>query len=205
MPTGYTADIVDGKISTFKEFAKKCMRAFGATIHMRDEPLEKEYKKRTPDDYYYSRVQETESKLVKALKAPDKFFIDMEMDRLKSHYSYHKKKIEERKGTYERLASILEETENWNPPTEEHVGIKDFMIQQLEETIKYDGDTSYDEDELDEIVRQMESPIDVKRIKEDYIESLNEDLESAKKRLDEELKRCEDSDEWVSKFLKSLE
>ena len=205
MPTGYTADIVEGKISTFKEFAKKCMRAFGATIHMRDEPLDKEYKKRSPDDYYYARIHEIESQLVKALKAPDKFFIDMEMDRLKSDYSYHKKKIEEKKATYERLASILEETENWNPPTKEHAGIKDFMIQQLEETIKYDGDSSYNEGELDDIVRQMESPIDIKRVKDEHIESLKEDLESAKKRLEEEIKRCEDSDEWVSQFLKSLD
>ena len=39
MPTGYTAGILEGKIKTFPEFAKICMRAFGAAIHMRDNGL----------------------------------------------------------------------------------------------------------------------------------------------------------------------
>lgn len=29
MPTGYTADLVDGKMNTVEEYAKLCMRAFG--------------------------------------------------------------------------------------------------------------------------------------------------------------------------------
>ena len=43
MPTGYTAGIIDGKTETFQEFAKQCMRNFGACIHMRDENMGKEY------------------------------------------------------------------------------------------------------------------------------------------------------------------
>lgn len=46
MPTGYTAGIIDGKIKDFKEFAKLCSRAF--IVHLRDEPINSEYKKREP-------------------------------------------------------------------------------------------------------------------------------------------------------------
>lgn len=52
MPTGYTAGILDGEINTFEEFAKTCMRAFGATIHMRDEPLSKTYEPEKTSDYH---------------------------------------------------------------------------------------------------------------------------------------------------------
>ena len=38
MPTGYTADIQDGKITTLREYALSCARAFGALIMMRDDP-----------------------------------------------------------------------------------------------------------------------------------------------------------------------
>lgn len=41
MPTGYTAGILDNKITTFSEFALLCSRAFGATIHMREDDLDK--------------------------------------------------------------------------------------------------------------------------------------------------------------------
>lgn len=37
MPTGYTADIKDG--ITFRDFALRCARAFGATIMQRDEDI----------------------------------------------------------------------------------------------------------------------------------------------------------------------
>ena len=63
MPTGYTAGIIDGKTETFQEFAKQCMRAFGATIHMRDENMDKEYEPRTPSDYHTKALEEAKEKL----------------------------------------------------------------------------------------------------------------------------------------------
>ena len=39
MPTGYTAYIEDGDITTGKEFLKLCTRAFGIAIDLKDEPL----------------------------------------------------------------------------------------------------------------------------------------------------------------------
>ena len=39
MPTGYTAYIEDGSITTGKEFLKLCSRAFGVAIDIKDEPL----------------------------------------------------------------------------------------------------------------------------------------------------------------------
>ena len=38
MPTGYTADIVDGKPVTFQEFAMRCARAFAPEPELRDSP-----------------------------------------------------------------------------------------------------------------------------------------------------------------------
>ena len=39
MPTGYTAYIEDGDITTGKDFLMLCSRAFGVAIDVRDEPL----------------------------------------------------------------------------------------------------------------------------------------------------------------------
>ena len=204
MPTGYTADIVDGKVTTFKEFAQKCMRAFGATIHMRDESLSEKYKPRKVDDYYIDSVKEAEEKLNKLKEADDNFFLNKVRKELKKDYAYYKEQIEKRKITKERLESILAETQKWNPPTDDHVGIKDFMISQLNETLKYDGDYSYYEEELDEILMKLESPIDIQAIKNQMLEDAEDELKRAKERLEEEIKRCESSNEWVEKFLESI-
>lgn len=205
MPTGYTAEILDGKINTFKDFAKKCMRAFGATIHMRDDSLNESYRPREIDKYYIERVEEAEEKLAVLKTADDKFFIDKVREELKSDYAYYEEKLRKVKADEVKLKSILTDTKKWNPPTDDHVGIKDFMIQQLEETIKYDANCKYYEDELREIKTKLESPIDVARVKHKMIEDAEEDLQRSKERLDEERKRCEDSNKWVEDFLQSIE
>src|SRR5690348_5408929 len=38
MPTGYTAEVAEGKVTDFRTFALRCARAFGATIMQRDDP-----------------------------------------------------------------------------------------------------------------------------------------------------------------------
>lgn len=205
MPTGYTADIVEGKVKTFKDFAKRCIRAFGATIHMRDEPLSKKYEPRKADQYYIDRVEECEEELIKLKNAGDQFFIDKIRSGLNSDYAYYSNRIKEIQEVRARLDSILEEAEKWVPPTEDHVEAKKFMINQLEETIRYDGDADYYVDELEKIKTKLESPIDVLKIRYEMIADAEEELERARERLKEETDRCEDSNKWAEQFLKSIE
>jgi len=63
MPTGYTAGIINGETETFQDFAKDCMRAFGATMHMRDDDMDKDYVPRTPSDYHTKQIQSSEDNL----------------------------------------------------------------------------------------------------------------------------------------------
>ena len=57
MPTGYTAGIEDGTITTGKDFLKLCTRAFGIAMDLRDEPLSVPTPaKFEPDTYYRDRV-----------------------------------------------------------------------------------------------------------------------------------------------------
>lgn len=205
MPSGYTAEIVEGKVTTFKEFAQKCMRAFGATIHMRDESLSEKYVPRKVEKYYIESVEDCEDKLDELKKANDQFFIDKVKGELKSDYTHYEEKLRKVLECKTRLDLILKDTKKWTPPTEDHTGIKDFMIKQLEETMKYDADTAYYENELNEIKKKMESPIDISTIKKEMIADAEEELESARERLREEIKRCEDSNKWVEQFLKSIE
>lgn len=53
MPSGYTSDIYHGKDVTFKEFALKCARNFGALMHMRDESLDTPIRLKNLEDSYH--------------------------------------------------------------------------------------------------------------------------------------------------------
>ena len=58
MPTGYTAYIEDGDITTGKEFLKLCTRAFGIAIDLKDEPLSVPTPTHfEPDTYYKERYE----------------------------------------------------------------------------------------------------------------------------------------------------
>lgn len=76
MPTGYTEGIMNGKITTFPQFAKLCMRAFGATIHLRDESLDSEYEPRVPSDYHSKEIERAKKNIIDAKKLSDEEIID---------------------------------------------------------------------------------------------------------------------------------
>jgi hypothetical protein len=204
MPTGYTAGVVDGTIKTFKDFAKNCMRAFGATIHMRDEPMSKKYEPRVPDDFYYERVEEAKKNLAELDTLPDEHFIKGEHEKIKDDIRYYSEKMRKVKEARERLDSLLAETSEWEPPTEDHTAFKDFMIQQLKETIRHDGDVSYYEEKLAECYKKLESQIDLDVVKKDLRESYENNLNRGQKSLDEEIERCKKSNDWVDQLLKSV-
>ena len=205
MPTGYTAGVVDGTIKTFKDFAKNCMRAFGATIHMRDQPMNKKYEPRVPDSYYLENLEEAKAQLAGLDTLPDEYFVNKVHSEIKSEIKYCLKKIEEKKEIKQRLDSLLSESESWNPPTEEHTEFKKFMINQLQQTLDYDADVSYYEVELEEQYKKLESPIDVEKVKADLRKEYEEAVKTRQKSLDEEIERCNKSNEWVNQLLKSIE
>ena len=58
MPTGYTADIYEGNDVSFRDFALKCARAFGACIEQRDDDANDKPKliEKTKDNYHIKRL-----------------------------------------------------------------------------------------------------------------------------------------------------
>ena len=105
----------------------------------------------------------------------------------------------------ERLHAILKDVKAWQPPTPEHAGIKKFMIGQITNTIYSDCDCDerYSKKELKEIKSKLQV-LNAKSIREEMIAKAKSDLAYHTKELKEEMKRCKDSNKWVSKLLNSL-
>lgn len=203
MPTGYTAGIVDGTTKTFQDFAKQCMRAFGATIHMRDESMDKEYEPRTPTDYHIKSLKEAKEKLKQAETLTDSQIVENKKLHIAEDKAYYLKKIEETKKVKQRLDSFLEKAKAFKPPTKDHEGIAMFMIDQIESTIKHDGDTKYYVDGLAKIDAEL-SNINADKIRAEMIADAKRDIMYHTKEHNAELKRCEDSNKWVSDLLAVL-
>lgn len=203
MPTGYTAGIVDGEIKTFPEFAKLCMRAFGATVHMRDESMTTDYIPREPSKYHAEQLEEANKKIELVKSLSDEEIISVRKIELEKEKEYHLNRIAETKLIAESLNKILHDAEKYTPPTPDHVGVKDFMIEQIKETIKWDGSTTYHDEKLVQIESNL-SNLNPKNIRDEMIANAKKNIDYHKKEQNEELQRCEKSNKWVDDFLKSL-
>lgn len=139
MPTGYTADIKNG--ITFEQFVLGCARAFGACVSLRDEPsstpIPDEFK---PNEYYIAEIAKAKTRLTK-LKSLTAKEIHREAEKdyqkqLKSHVNMLANKYD----LLGKYKAMLEQVKAWQPPTPEHQGLKDFMIQQISTSIEHDCD-----------------------------------------------------------------
>ena len=204
MPTGYTAGILDGKVNTFEEFATVCTRAFGATIHMRDNPMDSPYEPRTPSDYHTNSIQSKRERLEEIESMSDEKIVEDFNTQLGEDLKYHQTKMEEDKRNLEKLNSMLESAKSWVPPTEDHQPFRNFMIEQVESTIKVDGDPSYHVNKMVGIKKQMEEGINPKEYREETIQEIKSQISYHKTEYQKELVRCKDSNDWMDKFFESI-
>lgn len=203
MPTGYTAGIVEGKIDTVEDFAKLCMRAFGATMHMREESLDVEYTPRKPERYYDMQIKECKKdieKLKKKSLAVLKKEIIAQAKKDVNHYKAEIARVAVVRGRLERLVEQV----NKLKLSKSHVRFKEFMLEQLHSTIQYDGCGEFYETKLKLAQTTLESPVDVKKYRRDAIADLNDRLKRLNKDRKADIKRCDESNKWVSDLLKVL-
>ena len=196
MPTGYTADIKDG--ISFNTFAMNCARAFGATISLRDEGGGGEIIPEVfaPNDYHQKALAASREEL-QALES----MTPMECS-LKAAADYtaaenrRTERLRELDDLRQKYDDMLVCAESWTAPTPEHVGLKDFMVQQIKESIKWDCGTSY----YDEPTKNQTALEWIEQAKAKAIR----DIEYHKEQYAAEVKRTEDRNAWVAALRASL-
>lgn len=203
MPTGYTAGILDGKITTFPQFAKKCMRAFGATMHMRDDDTEAEYKPRMPSDWHEKELAKAQDKLKEVEKLSDEQIIEKRTSELTEDKKRYLEYIDKANDGLAKMNVILQDVRKWQPPTSEHQGIKDFMVEQIKTTIEHDCKTDYWEKELEKCEQELKYP-NAKEIREKMISGAEWSVNYHREHLKKEIDGCASSNQWVSDFINSL-
>lgn len=144
MPTGYTSTLHDGE-QTFPEFALACARNFGALILMRDSAADA----KIPDEFppetsFYDKGLTTARALLEELETMPESVAqeraDAEYAEGVAHVAAARAEAEAIRVRYE---AMLIEAEAWEPPTADHAGLKRFMIDQLNESIRFDCSTTY--------------------------------------------------------------
>ncbi len=140
MPTGYTCVVEDGSVTSFREFALRCSRAFGAMVTLREEPLSSELPEFKLEPYYLERVQRCEIDLGNALNMTEAEALEEAQIAFLHETERFAKYSEDKRVVRERYQKMIAKVESWEPPTSEHVELKNFMLQQLKDSIGGDSD-----------------------------------------------------------------
>lgn len=140
MPTGYTNRIQNGEITEFKDFALACARAFGALISMRDDALDAPMPAEIlPDTKYHDdhiaaatleidRLARMTAGQISAANTADHA----------AGVARWKKRQEDIVLSRGRYEAMIAKVAAWQPPTQEHIELKKFMMSQLRDSIGFD-------------------------------------------------------------------
>lgn len=203
MPTGYTEGLLKGTVKTFPQFAKICMRAFGATIHQRDESLDAPYKPRVPGNFHGKEIAKAKKKLKLVSVYSDMIIVALakkELTERKNAYIKHTKEAEQ---NAKRLFAMQSKIAEWTPPTQEHLKFGEFMLQQITSSLQFDGDSKYYRNELFQIEKQIKK-IKADVCRKEMIQRAEHDIAYHTRELEEEIKRCKDANKWADELIKSL-
>lgn len=193
MPTGYTDVVLKG--ATFEQFVWGCARAFGALVLMRDDPADAKVPERFEVEPYHATELEKAERELNIIRGLDSAGWQ---DR---YSAYQDKKLTEQQEWKQRddettlkYTQMLDKVRAWVPPTSEHGGLKEFMIQQLESSLDFDvvgekfkptmlGFSEWKRSELDGAIRH------VKYHKEEW---------------EKERRRVEERNAWIAALRKSV-
>lgn len=195
MPTGYTAELMEKGVP-FEKFVLQCARAFGALITLREESWDVPIPEFQVEKFYVENVANSLEELEKLLAMSEtekvKFGEKQKRAAIRSTEQY----LENSRAENRRLLEMEEKVRAWRPPTKDHVGLKEFMLQQIDIS---KNTTDYSEDQL---ARDSAKPA-----MEFFLVSLRTARDSvrySRKQLEEETKRVQERNQWVKNLKESL-
>lgn len=136
MPTGYTAAVQSGEITTLRDFALQCARGMGALIMMRDDPRDAPIPDRfEPGDYNAKALKKAQDRLG-AVTTMSRDEAQREADK-----AYHEgcvsfdRRNAEREEHGRRYRKMIVQVEAWETKAD---GIREFMLEQLRQSLDFD-------------------------------------------------------------------
>jgi len=196
MPTGYTADVADGKITDFTEYALQCARAFGACIMLRDEPMSGEIPEFKPSNHNLESMERAEKDLSAFLAMNARQRRELHAKQQAERIASAERGLADNRQARERYEAMLRKAKEFQPPSPDHKKYAEFLVSQLEESIQFDCRDSYYE--------ELKQPIDFDIWQTKRIKELHRDIEYHRNAYKEEVERTESRNRWVRQLKEAL-
>lgn len=202
MASGYTSEILNGKVNTLKQFAQVLAKGFGATSHQKEEALNTPIKKAKVGTYHNKAIRELKSNLKEFNLITDKELIADEKRALKASKKHYKEKIVIMKKAKSKCSKLLLEAQLWEIPTDNHKVVKDMMIEELKNVIEFDCDI----EPVNQLIKDIDSrEIDPLEIREKQVASFKQQIEFHEESHKVDKDHVEQSNKWVSELMESFD
>jgi hypothetical protein len=166
----------------------------------RDDAMDVLPQKQEVDSWYAEKLNAATHELNEFRKTPKKKMVeklkreivDINEDCKARNQKHHNERMAMKANYKKMLANI----NKWTPPTPDHINLKNFMIDQINQSMNFDcGEYEYKE------------PV-IKETPEAYYKTrlaqLERDVERHQEEYDKELKKVEFNNKWIDDLYKSL-
>ena len=191
MPTGYTLEIANGQ--TFEDFVLGCARAFGACITLRDEPQNSDIPEFELNTYHIDRLAEYTKELKEVLELTSEELNTRAQNQFNSELENYYERVDENNITQDNYTAMINNVEEWGPPTEDHKELKKFMLKQLK-----------DSKELDDYIPDMLVRKTGEQWLADKVKSISWYIEYHTKENTKEIERVASRNKWVKQLKESI-
>lgn len=200
MPSGYTCGVQEGKITDVKDFILTCSRGFGAFVHMRDDNLNTEIKYQEVGEYHLRRLEQVKREFEEFKQFSDEDIQKQLDERYEARVKENRKSLKRFDEQRQRYLDMIEKVNEWNPPTEDHIKLKEFALEQLKGSLDLDCSESMRSYYLEEPVKE-----NLNEYKQTKIKGYLKDIEYYSKNYREEIERVEKANKWIDDLVNSFE
>jgi hypothetical protein len=137
VPSGYTSKLHDGE-QTFEEFVWDCARAMDASVELRDEPHGTPLGDLVPGTYHLERLELDRRELLGLRVMPVERAAELAVAEHAAAMARWRSEHEEMAARMARYREMRAMVEAWEPPSDDHEGLKEFMLGQLIDSIRVD-------------------------------------------------------------------
>ena len=199
MPTGYTANIE--KDISFEDYALSCALAFGACMHQRDASGQFKPKLRTNNDTYHIGALEQAKNSLIELEAMTNRDVQIEYGNkiIAKKIADCLTMIEKNESLRVKYQKMMERVRAWKIPTEEHSSLKQFMMDQIYESLKWDCNSDYEKENLAKLERL--EPLDVFN---DALSGAHKEVACHSTGLSKSIEKDHQANKWIIALYDSL-
>jgi len=204
MANGNTTQILNGNVTTLKEYASVLAKGFGAMSHQQNEPLNTPIREAVVNEEHNKEKRALKRSLKKFNAITDEELIADEKKALVASKAHYKEKIVTMKAAKKKCSALLLEAQLWEIPTENHQVVKDLMIKELKDVIDFDCDLEPVNQLIKDIDNRMDN-IDPADIRKKQVEAFEKQIDFREQSHNVDKDHVEQSNIWVSELISSFE